>query len=96
MAYQLEVKEEALQDIVRGFLWYEEKNPGLGTRFVDEVEQMITYLGNNALHFQIRNSVYREAVLKIFPYVIIYEIRTKHVVVYAVFPCKADPKKKRK
>jgi hypothetical protein len=44
MAYKLELKQEARKDIITGFFWYEEKQKGLGSRFVDEVEQTVDYL----------------------------------------------------
>lgn len=94
MAYQLEVKLEARQDIIDGFLWYEEKNSGLGSRFVSEVEEMIQYISEYPQHFQVKYSVYREAILKVFPFVISYEFLDESVVVYSVFPTKSDPEKK--
>lgn len=94
MVYRLEVKLEARQDIIDGFLWYEEKNSGLGSRFVSEEEEMIQYISENPQHFQVNYSVYREAILKVFPFVNSYELLNESVVVYSVFPTKSDPEKK--
>lgn len=94
MAYKLEIKQEATEDVLDGFLWYEGKNEGLGSKFINEVEQSINYIANYPNHFQIRRRNYREAVLKKFPYVIIYEVFKNNIVVYSVFPCKDDPNKK--
>ncbi len=96
MAYKLELKQEARKDIITGFFWYEEKQKGLGSRFVDEVEQTVDYLEENPYHFQKRRKTYREAVLKRFSYVIVYEIFGNEVIGYSVFPCKANPEKKLK
>lgn len=74
MAYNLLITKKAKQDIIDGFYWYESKSDGLGSRFVEEVEKTINYLHLFPLHYQIKyNKIFREAVLKIFPYVIIYE-----------------------
>ncbi|UOY04989.1 type II toxin-antitoxin system RelE/ParE family toxin [Muricauda sp. SCSIO 64092] len=97
MAYRLEVRDDALDDIARSYKWYEEKSEGLGLRFVDEVEATINYVSKYPEHFQIKSKKpYREAVLKVFPYVVVYEInkKEKSIVVYSVFPCKDDPDKK--
>lgn len=97
MVYNLNVREEAKEDIIDAYQWYEQKSIGLGKRFVDEVEEMLTYIENYPEHFQIKyKSKYREGVMRIFPYVVIYEIIDNTVVVFSVFPAKNDPKKKPK
>ena len=97
MTYHLKIRDDAKNDIKRSFKWYEKKNEGLGFRFVDEVEITINYILKHPEHFQIKTKVpYREAVLKIFPYVVIYEFdkMEKSIIVYSVFPCKDNPSKK--
>ncbi len=97
MAYKLRFRDDARDDIVNGYKWYEDKKEGLGIRFIDEVEMEIDYISKYPEHFQIKTkNKYREAILKIFPYVIIYEIIKKknEVIVYSVFPTKDDPQKK--
>lgn len=85
MGYHLKIRDEVLEDIARSFKWYEEKNVGLGLRFVEEVEATINYISKYPEHYQIKSvKVYREAVLQIFPY----------MVIYSVFPCKDNPSKK--
>jgi mRNA-degrading endonuclease RelE of RelBE toxin-antitoxin system len=95
MAYKLQITNKAKQDIIDGFYWYETKSNGLGGRFVEEVEKSLNYIHRYPLHFQIKyKNIFREAVLKIFPYVVIYEIIEKTVVVYSVFPTPMNPEKK--
>lgn len=95
MAYHLEIKSEAKQDIIDGFLWYEEKKTGLGERFFHEVQNYLNYISQHPNHYQKRRKNYREAVLKVFPFVIIYELIESNIVVYSVFPSLANPNKKR-
>lgn len=95
MDYHLEIKEEARQDIINGYLWYEEKQLGLGQRFSVEVFDYLKYISNYPEHFQVKRKSYREAVLKTFPFVIVYEIMNNAVVVFAVFPTRMNPKRKR-
>jgi len=94
MTYQLSVKQEAQEEILNGFLWYESKSKGLGTRFVGEVEKVMEYVGKYPHHFQVKYKEYREAVVPRFPYVVVYEIFESEVVVYSVFPAKNNPSKK--
>ncbi len=95
MAYKLRITNKAKQDIIDGFYWYESKSGGLGSRFVEEVEKSINYVQKYPLHYQIKyKKIFREVVLKIFPYVIIYEILEETVVIYSVFPTPMNPEKK--
>lgn len=94
MVYQLKVKQEAEQDIIDGYLWYESKVDGLGARFVKEVEAVIQYVGKYPEHFQVKYRNYREAVLPSFPYLVVFEIFEKEVVVFSVFPARSNPQKK--
>ena len=96
MAFQLTIKEEAKRDILKGFLWYEAKQNGLGVRFVNDVEASIQFVEMKPRAFQIKNKYYREAVLSTFPYVVIYELNKLQITVYAIFPTKDDPSKKPK
>lgn len=94
MEYQLEIKEEASLDIKQAYDYYEENKLGLGERFLDTLENYLQRVKQYPEHYQIKRSPYREAFIKDFPYVIIYEIEEKKVIVYAVFCTHKNPKKK--
>ena len=85
MVYKLEVTEEAKKKVFQDFFWYEQKSEGLGTRFIVEFDAMLDYIKYYPHHFQIKYKNYREAVLKIFPHMIVYRIIDNKVVVYTVF-----------
>ena len=91
MAYRLEIREKVRVGTLAGFLWYEEKSVGLGSRFVSEVEEMIQYISQNPFHFQVKYKNYREGIMKTFPYVVIYEVRDELIIISSVFPTKAHP-----
>lgn len=94
MNYSLLIKQEALEDLQETFDYYEEQRKGLGKRFLDSVEKCMNRLEKNPLHFQIKKKTFREAVVKTFPYLIIFEVIEKEVVVYAIFNSWKNPKKK--
>lgn len=96
MVYKLEVREKVRTGTLAGFLWYEEKSDGLGSRFVSEVEAMILYISQNPFHFQVKYKNYREGILKTFPYVVIYQVLDELIIISSVFPTKNDPGKKTK
>jgi len=88
---KLRVRQEAIFDIKVARAWFESKSPGLGKRFVEEVRHYLIYIRQNPSHYQIKNADYREAVLKVFPYVIIYTTSQQETVVFAVFPTAKSP-----
>lgn len=96
MKYTLEIKAEAVEDIQKAFDYFEENKIGLGDRFLDALENYLNRIEKYPEHYQIKRNPYREAPIKDFPYVIIFEIQEAVVVVYAVFNTFLNPDKKPK
>lgn len=96
MKYHLIIKEEAYFDIEDAYLYYEENKLGLGELFLTTLENYLERVQLHPKHYQIKRKPFREAFIKDFPYVIIYEIENKNVIVYAVFCTYKNPKKKSK
>lgn len=94
MKYSLEIKEEAVLDIKEAYLYYEEQKAGLGNRFLETLESYLERVQKYPEHYQIKKKPYREAFIKKFPYIIIYEIEGDKVIVYAVFNTWRNPSKK--
>lgn len=84
MKYPLEIKEEAELEILEAYLYYEEKQKGLGEKFLAQVEKYINRICENPLFFSTKYS-YRTAFIKKFPFLIIYEFYQNTVIVYSVF-----------
>ena len=97
MVYKLDILSLVKYDIFDGFNWYEAKRLGLGNEFIEEIETTIKYIEKYPNHYQIKyRNKYREAVVKRFPYLIIYEIIESTVLIYSVFPSKDNPYSKPK
>ena len=94
MKYELEIKEEAVFDIKEAYLYYEEQRIGLGNRFLDILETYLERVQKYPEHYQIKRKPYREALIKDFPYLIIFEIEENKVIVYAIFNTWRNPNKK--
>lgn len=83
-------------DIANAVEWYESRREGLGTEFLDDWENTIAYVVSNPLGFAKKRKSFRQAVLKKFPYLIIFEIVDNLVVVYAVIHGRKHPKERYK
>lgn len=94
MTYDVIIKEEAYQDLQKAYDYYEEQKPGLGDRFLENVKQRLSYLKRYPLHFSKIEKDFRQTLIDVFPYLIVYEISSRQIIVYAVFHGKQNPKKK--
>jgi plasmid stabilization system protein ParE len=94
MVYDLEIKESANLEVVEAYHYYEDLSLGLGEKFLDHLSDYLDRIIRYPKHFPQKRKPYREAFLKRFPYIIIYEITDKTVVVYSVFHANLNPSKK--
>jgi plasmid stabilization system protein ParE len=71
--------------------WYEQQRPGLGVDFVAQVRDVLQRIAANPrLHATVYQDV-RKAVVKRFPYVVLYREDQAEVIVIAVFHTSRDP-----
>lgn len=96
MKFGLEIKEEAKFHIEEAFIYYNKINENLGLRFLDTLEKYFIKIQNNPFLFQTKYTNIREAYIRDFPYLIIYEIIENKIIVYAIFLAYKSPKKKPK
>lgn len=94
--YSTEIKAEARLEIIDAFHYYEDKQTGLGDSFLNHLEIYLERITKNPEHFPQKRNPYREAYLKRFPFLIIYEIEGLKVIIYAVFNTSRNPNKKHK
>lgn len=85
--YQAIILLVAKQDIKENAKWYEQKQEGLGKRFIKEVRSKISYIKINPMAVAIRYNEIRCVVLEIFPFMIHFSIDDvqKLVIISAVF-----------
>ena len=92
MSLPLVIRRKARTDFDDAFDWYEAQRAGLGVEFAERVHAVFDSV--SALpesHAPIYRDV-RKALVRPFPYSVIYRIRGGRVVVLAVFHNKRDPK----
>jgi plasmid stabilization system protein ParE len=73
------------------FRWYERQRPGLGTDFLDSVEQVLAEVTANPTRFASAERDIREAALSRFPYAIYYRVLPDRIRVLAVYHLSRDP-----
>ena len=98
MSFAVVLLPRARQDLLEAWDWYEDKQIGLGDRFKDELYDTLHHIESHPEHYPVRKRSYREALVNIFPYLIIYRIlkKDKLVVVSSIFHTSRNPRKKYK
>jgi toxin ParE1/3/4 len=94
MTYKLIIKEEAYEDLQGAYDYYEKKRSGLGEEFIEAVKEKIAYIKVYPLHFSKVEKDFRQTLIDRFPYLLIYELSGKEIIVYSFFHTSQDPKNK--
>jgi len=94
MTYKLVIKEEAYQDLQTAYDYYEEQRTGLGEDFLEAIKEKIAYIKVYPLHFSKVEKDFRQTLIDRFPYLLIYELTGKEIVVYSFFHTSQNPNKK--
>lgn len=86
----------AQKEITDAWQWYEDRQQGLGDRFVSEVIGIVHKIEQTPERYPIRYKSYKEAPLPVFPYLLIYRInkRKRAVRIVSVFHTSLNPRKK--
>ena len=92
MTYRLIIRLEAELDIQDVFEWYEAQSLGLGSEFVRAVDTCLSSIGRNPLAYPIIYKQARRALIRRFPYGILYVFEQEIISVIACFHAKRDPK----
>lgn len=96
MIYKLELRKRAFNQMQKSFQFYEFRSNGLGDRFLETIYTYLEKIQDNPYLFSSKNDSIREAYIKKFPFVIVYEIVDKTIIVYSVFHTSRNPGKKLK
>ncbi len=92
--YRLLLKPLALQTAQYSYDWYEERQPGLGELFLNDLDISFDKVELNPNNYSKIYNEFRQAVLKTFPYAIIFEIIGDEIIIYQIFHTKQNPIKK--
>ena len=84
---------QAEEDVKEAYEWYKEQKAGLGDDFMLCLEAVLKSMKRNSGIYQRIHKEARRAVLRRFPYNVIYTIEEDEIVVHAVFHARRDPRK---
>jgi len=74
MAFPYRLNPQAHEEYIEAYAWYEEKQPGLGNRFMNSVETRLQLISEHPEYFGKRkHNRFREAKVEYFPFMIVYE-----------------------
>jgi len=87
---KIEILDEAQEDLVDGFRFYEARDAGLGSYFLDclfsDIDSLLLYAGIHQIIFG-----YHRCLSKRFPFAIYYDVEGELIRVYAVLDCRRNP-----
>ena len=87
---KIEILDEAQQDLIDGYRFYEHQSAGLGAYFIDallaDIESLRLYAGIHSTHWG-----YHRILAKRFPYAVYYQVTLEVVRVHAVLDCRRSP-----
>jgi len=82
------LRPEAREDLRDAATWYEGRDDGLGSDFIDE---FISRIEEHPESYQRVDDQTKRALLHRFPYAIFYIIESTHIEVLSVLRCSRDP-----
>ena len=87
---KIQILDEAQQDLIDGFRFYDKQAEGLGGYFLEslfsDIESLHFYAGIHSIHLG-----YYRLLARRFPFAIYYLIKNEAVYVYAVLDCRRNP-----
>lgn len=92
MIYALHFLPEVEEDVISGYVWYEEKAPGLGEEFLRTFYAYAGEISRNPLLYSKVYGEYRRRLLKRFPYAIYFKMEENEIIIFGLFHCARDPR----
>lgn len=94
--YSIIYSSRSQNEIAKAWEWYEERQQGLGDRFLKEVINRVRLIEQNPDRYPTRTKSYKETPVPVFPFLIIYRVnkKKKSVRIVSVFHTSLNPAKK--
>ncbi len=86
----IHILDDAQEDLIQGFRFYENQESGLGAYFLDclfsDIDSLLVYAGVHTV-----TNTYHRCLSKRFPFAIYYSLDKEVVRVHAVLDCRRNP-----
>jgi len=89
---RLIVRPEAEDELLEAIDWYEARAPGLGGELLRCVDACLLRIQRNPEAFPVVHRMTRMALVRRFPYLVLYRVMGEFISVVAVFHAKRNPK----
>ncbi len=86
-----EIHPEALAEYEAAALYYAERDPRVGQRFVAAVEDAIDRILDSPTRWRVLDEDVRRCLTRVFPYGVLYTIEADFVLIVAVMHCSRQP-----
>ncbi len=87
---KIEILDEAQQDLIEGFQFYESRESGVGSYFLDclfsDIDSLLLFAGIHQIVYG-----YHRSLSKRFPFAIYYDVVGELIRVHAVLDCRRNP-----
>ena len=75
--YNLIFSSRAQKEVTESWNWYEDRQQGLGDRFLKELTECIHIIEQTPTRYPTRFKSYKETPVPVFPFLIIYRIQER-------------------
>ena len=90
MSLHVRIQHEGRRKIIAALRWYEEQREGLGLEFLLALEATLERAHRLPLGYESVAKRTRKALVRRFPYVVLFAVEPEGIVVTAVFDCRRD------
>jgi hypothetical protein len=96
MKFKILFHLEAEIEFGESYSWYNEQSDGLGEKFRNAINAVISNIYEHPQHYSKKRFNFREAVVAIFPFVVVYEIIENRNLIHiaSIFHTSRNPKLK--
>jgi plasmid stabilization system protein ParE len=89
--FEISFTQAARWELIDAQEWYERELPGLGSRFRSEIDPVVERMTANPLQFPLLFQNIRRALIRRFPYMLLFTIDGDALTVMACFHASRDP-----
>jgi len=88
---RIRILDSAIEDLLKGYEFYERQSEGLGTYFLDslysDIDSLKVYAGVHSVH----QGRYHRLLSKRFPFAVYYRVEENEASIYAILDCRRNP-----